>query len=212
MPGGRPPKAKDIIGRRPLLDDNGHDTGKTTPIRRIDQICDDLAIGMPIRRACKRAGIAEATFYLWEKTAGRALATLHNPDGNGTKDLTDDEKRCVEFLERVTAAELEWESRSNAALERLAAGGIIQVTETVKVQVIKGADGETEREEEIERTTRTTETLPDARVLMGRLKVRFPADYQERVIVAGTGEDGAIPVEHRVQSLADALAQFQAAE
>lgn len=198
MPGGRPPKGSDVITHRPVVDPDTHQpTGETVPVTRIDQICDDLAIGMPAHRAAQRAGIAVATFYLWEKTAGRARATR----ASGGK-LTADEKRCLEFLDRVMDAELRWEARQNATLEQISRGGILQETVVEKVDD-KG---------KVTRTVTSSATLPDARTTLTRLRQRFPKNYQDRVVIEGTGEDGAIPVEHRVQSLADALAQFQAAE
>lgn len=204
MPGGRPPKLDLIVDRVPVIDpESKQPTGDLRGVTMIEKLTGDLRVGMPVHRAAKRAGITSETFYQWEKSAGRARTVLANdPDA----EISDYDRLCIVFSDAVDQAELEWEARQNTELERLARGGIEQVETVVKVQ----RDPATGQETELERRTKTTRTLPDANVLLTRLKLRFPKEYAERHVLAGDSESGAIPVEIRVAALADAAQRFAA--
>lgn len=198
MAAGRPPKLDLVIRHRDVYDttvDPPRVTGRE-PVTVIDSIVGDLRAGMPAHRAAKRAGISSDTFYEWEKVAGRARAKQQRP---GAK-LTAYDVGCLEFSDRVNQAELEWELATNIELERISRGGI--VTETV-VEVRDNAGTL------VSRKVTTGATLPDARTLLTRLKLRLPDVYRERIDVGGDGEGGAIPVELRARSLAEALRDFQ---
>lgn len=197
-PGGRPPKLDAIVNTRAVLDDDGHPTGDRAPVTLIEQITNDLRAGMPVHRAAKRAGITSETFYSWEKSAGRARTMVASGQVAASR-LKAYDRKCIEFSDRVNDAELEWELRQNVELERVARGGIVQTSTVVKVD----ANGV-----ELERRTTTSTTLPDPHVLLARLKLRFPKSYSDRVVVAGDTESGAIPIEVRAASLADAAARF----
>lgn len=201
MAGGRPPKLSVVVDRVPVLNADGEPTGELRDVTMIEHLATDLGVGMPVHRAAKRAGITSETFYQWEKAAGRARTRLAN--GVEHDDLTDYDRLCIEFSDRVNAAELAWEARQNAELERLGRGGIPTLTVREKV------DGQGNV---IERTETRSTTLPDAQVLLSRLRLRFPKDYSDRLVIAGEGEGGAIPVEVRAAALASAAERFAASK
>jgi hypothetical protein len=199
MPGGRPPKLELVVDRVPVIDpETKQPTGDMRPVTMIEKLTGDLRVGMPVHRAAKRAGITSETFYQWEKSAGRARTVLAS---NDDAEISDYDRLCIAFSDAVDQAELEWEARQNTELERLARGGIEQIETVVKVDTAG---------QEIERRTKTTRTLPDANVLLTRLKLRFPKEYAERHVLAGDTESGAIPVEVRVAALAEAAQRFAA--
>lgn len=192
---GRPSKINDVVATRPVLDAEGNPTGETTEITVADQIVADVRTGMYADRAARRAGITTRTFYEWEKIGRETQRRLDAGEITASK-LRAYERRCLDFSLAIEQAEVEWETRANADLERIARGGIPQRETIVKV----GTDGQ-----EIERRTKESHTLPDAAVIMKRLALRFPDRYTARVQVEGTGEGGEIPVDVRIRNLGDAL-------
>lgn len=191
---GRPSKINDVIATR-----TDPETGTTIEITVAEQIIGDVRTGMYAERAARRAGIATSTFYEWEKIGRETRRRLDSGEVT-LSSLRVRERRCLDFSEAVEVAEVEWETRKNADLERLARGGVEQIETIVKVE--RGEDG-TERE--IERRTKRSTTLPDKDVIRWQLRHRLPAIYTDRVTVEGTGEGGAIDVDVRVRNLGDAL-------
>lgn len=192
---GRPSKINDVVATRPVLDGDGNPTGETVEITVADQIVADVRTGMYADRAARRAGITTRTFYEWEKIGRETQRRLDAGEITPSK-LRAYERRCLDFSLAIEQAEVEWETRANADLERIARGGILQRETIVKVD----AEGR-----EIERRTKEATTLPDAAVIMKRLALRFPDRYTSRVQVEGTGEGGEIPVDVRIRNLGDAL-------
>lgn len=196
---GRPPKLDEIIGTKLVKRDPGTDNERveSVPVTRIEQIVGDIRVGLNAERAAARAGIHRDTQKDWEHTASAARAAL----AQGLKtidDLTEKESSCLDFSDALHDAEIEWELQANMLLQGLAQGG--QVLEIVTTK--RSADGKETT------TTRRETTLPDRDVLKWRLRHRFPERYTERVLVEGTGDDGAIPIAVRAASLAETLAQL----
>lgn len=198
---GRPPKLDEIIGTRLVKRNPGtpDEHVEAVPLSRIDQIVGDIKVGLNAERAAARAGIRRETQKEWENTASAARTAL--AQGTRTEDeLTDKERSCLSFSNTLHDAEIEWELQSNMLLQGLAQGG--QVLEVITTRVEPNGKTTT--------TTRRESTLPDPKVLMWRLQHRFPDRYTQKVVVAGAGEDGAIPVEVRAANIAAAVAALAA--
>jgi hypothetical protein len=192
---GRPTKINDIVQTRPILDETGEPTGDVQEITVADQIIGDVRVGLYAERAARRAGIATSTFYDWEKLGRETRRRLERGEVN-LSDLRVKERRCLEFSEAVDRAEVEFETRAQADLERLARGQIAIVETTTKVN---------DKGETVETRTKRSHTLPDPAVIQWRLERRFPEIYGRRTKIEGTGEDGSIPVEVRAANLGAAL-------
>lgn len=194
---GRPPKLDEIIGTK--LVKNAAGDVEQAPITRIEQIVADIRVGLNAERACARAHIDRDTLKDWERTASQVRTGLAQGTIAPSK-LTTKQQRCVEFSAALHDAELEWELQANLLLQGLAQGGRKLEVVTTRVR----SDGK------VETTTKTETTEPDKDVLKWRLMRRFPDIYTERVVIEGTGEDGAIPVEVRARSLAEAVERLAA--
>lgn len=193
---GRPSKITSSIERR-------QPDGTTQTLTVGEAIeADCRTLGMRAERAAARAGINKDTFHEWEKVAGRAREALARGDR-----VDAHARRCLDFSDRIFAAEVDWQARMEAAAEQLARGGVLQETTTNVVKV-------NEAGEEVERSTRTqtAHTLPDGQMIRWRLERRLPAEFREHVLVEGAGEGGAIPVEVRAAALGEALAAYQVAQ
>lgn len=196
---GRPPILDEVIGSRAVFDPTTKEVVGTEPLTRLEQIVGDVRVGLNAERASKRAGIHRDTFDDWERTAAavrkrQAQLAVDQPD----PELTPKERLACEFSDAVHDAEIEWQLQSEMLLQDLAQGG-----RRVVITTVVEKDGQIIKQE-----TKTSYTLPDAEVIKWRLKHRFPGEYADRLQVEGTGEDGAIPVEVRAQSLGESLAAF----
>ncbi len=78
---------------------------KLTP-KTIDTLCEKLALGMTYTGACGAARIDVETFGRWRKAGQEAKRRL---DENHELVLTPDEKRYVDFVERIAEAEAQIE-------------------------------------------------------------------------------------------------------
>lgn len=186
---GRPSPIDTIIGHHP-------DTGE--PITVADRIVNALQVGTYFEHATAGAGIRKETAYEWLRVAGRLrLRARGAPITNLDPKPTGHELRCLAFSDAVDEAMGVLAIASMTLVERLARGGIPQVTVTEKVDAAGVL---------IERTTRTEHTLPSERALLWRLERRFPALYGNRVEVTAH-VDGVVvqSVEERADELAGAL-------
>jgi hypothetical protein len=165
-----------------------------------DRIVAALRAGNYLDPAAAAAGIPVDTVKGWLRLAGRLLIK-HRGDTEAAT-LTAHERRCIAFSHAVEEAEATWEVDANTTHERLARGGLPQVTETIK----RGpSPGNGEPGPVLEVQTRTTHTLPDARVIEWRLKHRFPERYSDRIEVSGPGGG---PIELSQEERASALAEL----
>lgn len=146
-------------------------------ITAAEQIVASIRAGNYVETAAAAAGIAKETLYEWLRVGANAR---HKP-AHGKGSRTAHERRCIEFSDAVAAAVAASESEAVARLEQIARGGLAVKVETVKVDATGNV---------IERTTRTEQTLPDARVLEWRLERRFSKRWGQKGSLEVTGADG----------------------
>jgi transposase len=139
-----------------------------------EALCDFVRLGHFMATACALVGINSDTAREWIRTGRRAVDRLDA--GARRRDLSAHERRCSDFSVTVATALAEAEHRDVRRLAALAAGGLPQVT-VVEEHELDG-DGQ---ERLVKRTTRATETLPDAAPLRWRLERRFPDRWGRRV-------------------------------
>lgn len=172
MPGGRPSAMNKIVA---TID--GRD------ITAAEQIVASIRAGNYVETAAAAAGVHKDTLYEWLRVG--ANARVKPTHGKGAR--TAHERRCIEFSDAVAAAVAASESEAVARLEQIARGGIAVKVETVKVDGTGNV---------LEHTTRTEQTLPDARVLEWRLERRFSKRWGQKASLELTGADGgAITIE-----------------
>lgn len=176
-------------------------------VRAWERIVEVLAIGGYFEQGCAVAGVPKRTAYDWlRKGADLTARQAIDPDVVGTET----EVIAQQFADAVARAEYEWEARALTTLEQLARGGIEQVVTTTKRE--RNDKGDIV---DVETTTRTSRTLPDAKVIQWRLERRFPERYGHKVDVTSGGLP-LQPPEERAKSLAEQaqlhLANAQAVE
>lgn len=98
------------------------------PLKLTDELIEQLAsavrVTMYVETAVQAAGIHKDTFYEWLKTAARAREKLAN--GTAKSKLTDKEKLCIRFSDRMKEAQAEGEQADNALVIRAAQNGAWQ--------------------------------------------------------------------------------------
>lgn len=169
MPGGRPSPIDAVVGHR----QDG------TNITVADQIVNARLAGAYIEHAAANAGITKETVYEWLRVAGR-LRIRAKGRPLAELDLTDHERRCLEFSDAVAEAEAQWLVNQQANLEALGRGGIpvVTVIEERGPDLADGSPGPL-----LKRKTTTKHTLPDATVIMWRLERAFPEQFGRRIEV-----------------------------
>lgn len=172
-----------------------------TKVTVADAIARAIAEGNYVETAAKLAGVSKVTVYDWLKRGARARMRAIKTDSP----IARADRPYVAFLNAVDEAEAEAEARDVRSLANLGNGGIHVETVTVKVAV--DAEG---NEKELERTTRTERTLPDARVLMWRLERRHTERWGRLGSLEVTGPNGAPPLsaDERAKSLAAAMEEY----
>lgn len=202
MPRGQPSKIDQVVAEVDVRDDTGTVTG-TRSVTASERIVQAIRIGMYLEPAAASAGVHKDTVYGWLRTGAQAHAALATAEATGTppRELTDHERRCMDFSDAVARAESEWELAANSQLERLARGDVEVVTITEKVD----AKGNV-----VERTSRTERLAPNAQVLQLRLTRRFMERYAGRIEVTGAGGEPLVPEDHRARNLADSMRAYLA--
>lgn len=202
--GGRPSNIDKVIGSR------HNDDGTDTPITVADRIVANVRIGGYLEPAIATSGESKATVYGWLKLGGKAALKVVGRDPTSAG-LTKHELACLHFSDAVERASSEWHLNALALLEQIGRGGLPQVRETVKVERTAtgtNADGSVRYAMvEVERSTTTTHTLPNAQVLIWRLRHRFPDLYRDRVEVVGASD---LSDEERVAALIDGFETYLA--
>jgi hypothetical protein len=148
-----------------------HKDGTTQTVA--EAIVERLRAGAYREEAARSVGVRRQSLYNWLYQG--ALARRLRGD-RLTRLITANQARCEEFLDAVERAEAQAMLTDWTRLAQLGAGGVAQVVITEKVN----ADGHL-----IERTTRTTHTLPDKDVLMWRLERRWPQKFAKRLELTG---------------------------
>lgn len=180
-------------------------------------IIEAVRVGSYLEPAIRAAKVGKSTVYGWLDVAARARARtiaadhLTNPTERAkAKRLTKHEQRCIEFSDAVEEAQGEWEVAQHTLLERLARGGTVLTSTTVKVEVVRDAQGQIvvgedgkPVERELERSTKREVLGPDPRVIQWRLERMHPDRYGRRVAVFA-GDDpgrGEVSEDDRVDRL-----------
>lgn len=184
MPGGRPSDIDKIIGTRPTPEG-------PVDVTVADRILASLRVGAPLYEAADAAGVGRETVRGWIKLAG--TLTVQHAGNLDRATLTAFERRCIEFSGSVEEARAAWLIDTLTIHERLARGGIPQEIITVKTD----AGGV-----ELERSVRTTATLPSERALEWRMKHLRPDLYSDRLELTGAGGG---PIELEREERASAL-------
>lgn len=201
---------------RPTRLDQVHEIDRRTgaEITIGQAICRYLLQGNYLETACSLVTVDKSTVLQWLRDGAR----VHEQRlaGLPRRNLSKYKRLAHRFSLDVRAAMAEAEARDVNNLARLALGGIPQQVTTEKLVARYDTAGNIMRDprtDEIlydvaERTTRTSYTLPDVRVLQWRLERRFPDRWGrwERVdldITGGGGLDDELS--------ADPVAEFEAA-
>lgn len=202
--GAPPTNLRKVIAHRTV---DGREVGITI----IDRVDETLRQGAFVKDAAARVGVAVETLRRWQATGVRLRAALaeRTADGEPVKTLADlsrHERDCVELANRMDAAEADARTALLVLGQQAARGGRERVETTIKLD----ANGR-----EIERTTRTSTTEPDTRMIQWILSHRWREDFGSRVEV--TGADGgpvlvdATPIAERLRAdLADVKAKRDA--
>lgn len=146
-----------------------------------DAICRYVRLGNYLETACQVVGVNVVTVRGWLRDG----ALIHEARIAGKKtrrDMRMYDRLAEDFSVGLREAMAVGEARDVEMLARLAAGGLPVETVTEKVTYVLGANGRPIIDPDtgqpivdvIERTTKTTHTLPDAKVLQWRLSRRFP--------------------------------------
>lgn len=218
---------------RPTRIDQVHEIDRRTgrEITIGEAITRYLQQGNYLETACALVTIDKSTVLAWLRDGAR----IHERRlaGLSSRSLSKYQRLAQAFSLEVRKAMAEAEARDIQNLARLALGGIPQQTVTEKLVARTDAAGNFLRHPETdeilydvaERTTRSSTTLPDAKVLEWRLERRFPDRWgrwdRVDVDISGGGLDaevGADPVDEFLVALEainrrkkEAMAQLEAA-
>lgn len=190
-PPGRPVDLDRVI--RPADDDRD-------AVTVADRIVLAVAAGNDVRIAAASAGIAKSTLMDYLRTGARTNIALNAGAVRG--DFTPKELACAEFSDRVTRAQADFEINTHLVVDRVIRGGI-PIEEVTTRYELRDVDG-TERLIEVERKVRATESLPDARVALERLRMRHPDRYAKNRIEVHDGHAPDVEVPLDSEALADA--------
>jgi len=145
-----------------------------TEVTVADQIVAAVRAGNSVEVAAAAAGIAKSTLMDYLRTGARIRARIA-AGGVVPADFSAKEQACADLSDRVFVAQAEFEVATLILVDRVARGGIPK--ETVVEKHARVGEGDDARFVLIERTTRTTHTLPDARIALQRLVFRHPDRY-----------------------------------
>ena len=183
-------------------------TGEARQTTVAERIVDLIETGAYAERAARSCGVATSTFYAWLDQGGKVRQRLGiDPQAK----MTVADRRHLEFLEAVEAAEFRYEMTALQALEAIALGRITTETVTEKYTAVTKDDGTVEQVL-AERTVRTQQQLPSAAAIQWKLTRRFPERYQlhDDPVADDRPDLTADNVNRLVDDVADYLAQMQA--
>lgn len=189
MPGGRPSNITTVVA---------HDPNTGADITVADRIVNGLRAGAYFEQCAAAAGVHKETAYGWLRIAGQARIRAKGA-GLDSIDLTDHEQACVAFSDSVAEAEAGWELGALATLERLGRGDIEQTTVIVEAD----AQGIV-----LKRSTRTTRTLPDARVLLWRLERKHRDRYGRPADLERNPPGETLTHDERVDNVASTFTSY----
>ena len=191
MPAGRPrggPNGRPTAIDRVIGEHDGH------PITVFDRIVGLIENNAYYESAFAAAGVPIDTGRGWLRTGAKVLIKIGDCPVDDAPGLTDLERRCAHFSTAVRQAEGRADVAATLDVQKLARGGVLEQVTTIKVD----ADGN-----EIERTIKSTYTLPDLRAIQWLQKHGPYRDrYADRVEL--TGAEGG-PIELSQAERATAL-------
>lgn len=144
--------------------------GELVEVTRMDKIVEYIGSNASITAAAHAAGVEPGRFHGWLAIAAEARAkkvAMHNGLAPRVR-LTDREKVCIVFAERVEGALAANHVRAAGALTMIAEGGYREVVRTEKVAV-----DENGVERVIERSDRSQIAAPNVAALTTLLTRRF---------------------------------------
>ncbi len=174
-----------------------------------DQIISALRSGNYLEPAAAAAGVDSETVYGWLKVAGRARLRAKGRSLDEIE-MTDHERKCLEFSGSVLHAWGIYETAANVLLTQLERGGL-ETTSTSTKQVLteRVIDGELKTVwTDVERYVRVTVLPPDPKVLMWRLERRFQERYGNKVDVAISSKRQELTEEEHADELINGLQAF----
>ena len=202
-PPGRPSVIDQVIDQRRITDPDTGNVVRTEDVTVAERIIETVRAGGYVEIAAARTGIHKDTVYEWLKVGAQTKAALiANPD----VDVTAHALRCVEFSDAVTRAQADSETESLGRIALAARGGLVKTIVSEKVAIAANGTSQV-----VERVTRTETTLPDTDAERWRVERRFRSRWGPGVQVEMSGPAGAaIPIEHRIDALAEKVAAFKA--
>ncbi len=168
--------------------------------------------GNDVAVSAASSGVNKETLMDYLRTGAKTRIRME-AGGTVYGDFTAKEHACAEFSDRITVAQAEYEIAANQLIDRVARGGIPQETHTVKsARVVEtDEDGqESSSMQVVERTVKSSETLPDWKAAAQRLMFRHPDRYARNRLEVHAGdapptEATTISEEEAAQIALDAL-------
>ena len=182
--GAVPKNLDDVIAYR-----QGPD-GEQVPVTYMDRIVEAIGLGGFLHDAAARVGVTVETLRDWRRQGNAALADVL-AGRKRRSHLTKRQRQYAELAQRMETAEAEARLRLLGIGQQLAQGGA-QTVETIE-RVVEPDRGP---RRVIERTTKTSTTLPDARMVTWLLSHRWPGDFAGRVELTGPA-GGPVQVDTR---------------
>jgi hypothetical protein len=182
--GAVPKNLDDVIGYRQATD------GSQVPVTYMDRIVEAISLGGFLHDAAARVGVTVETLRDWRRQGNKALADVL-AGRKRRSHFTKRERQYAELAQRMETAEAEARLRLLGIGQQLAQGGA-ELVETIE-KVVEPDRGP---RRVVERTTRTSHSLPDARMVTWLLSHRWPADFAGRVELTGPA-GGPVQVDTR---------------
>jgi hypothetical protein len=186
----------DKLGRPTAMDRNVQVTrpdGRTVTVPVADVIIERTRLGAPRRAAALSAGIAMGTLFAWvargrHAAAALAVAIAAQPDADPAELsadlLTDHDRACIEFAERLDRADGEFQVAALGRIQQAANGGLASTKTTSQVRT--NAQGQVEQVD----TTVTEVVGPVWQANAWLLERRWPREYGRSDELRVTGQDG----------------------
>jgi hypothetical protein len=174
----------DKLGRPTAMDRNVQVTrpdGRTVTVPVADVIIERTRLGAPRRAAALSAGIAMGTLFACVAIAAQPDA---DPAELSADLLTDHDRACIEFAERLDRADGEFQVAALGRIQQAANGGLASTKTTSQVRT--NAQGQVEQVD----TTVTEVVGPVWQANAWLLERRWPREYGRSDELRVTGQDG----------------------
>jgi hypothetical protein len=175
--GGIPRDLSEPIDFRPVRQGDGSVVQQ--PLNVFDLVEEAIRAGGFLHDAAARVGITVETLREWRKQGVKANADVLNGRKRRAH-LSRRQRQYAELAARIDRAEAEARLMLLGVGRKLAQGGIVQQEIVEKVTPTPGGGDVV-----VERTTRTSETIPDSRMITWLLAHRWPNDFHGRQELTG---------------------------